>query len=127
MDAETIIAEIECLERIFAAPDTRPLSPADLIAANQRHDDMLAHSPWFRLLAELRDLLSLTGESFPSGRERHGPRFQITCAIDSEFGEEKAHRVRKSLEEEEQIDQRNLLLSSSGCESRLIRVEQTGQ
>jgi hypothetical protein len=47
MKAETI-AEIERLERIFAAPDTRPLSPSDISAANRRHDEMLAHSPWFR-------------------------------------------------------------------------------
>src|ERR1700733_1380359 len=37
MDAEQRIAEIECLERIFAVPDTRPLSPSDLSAAN-RHN-----------------------------------------------------------------------------------------
>jgi len=49
MDTEQTIAEIERLERIFAAPDTRPLSPADLSAANRRHDEMHAHSPWFRL------------------------------------------------------------------------------
>jgi len=49
MDAEYTIAEIEWLERIFATPDTRPLSQSDLLAANQRHDEMLAHSPWFRL------------------------------------------------------------------------------
>ena len=49
MDTEQTIAEIECLERIFAEPDTRPLSPSDLAAANRRHDKMLAHSPWFRL------------------------------------------------------------------------------
>jgi hypothetical protein len=49
MDAEQTIAEIEWLERIFAVPDTRPLSPSDLAAANRRHDEMLAHSPWFRL------------------------------------------------------------------------------
>lgn len=49
MNAEHIIAEIESLERIFAVPDTRPLSANDLSAANQRHDEMLAHSPWFRL------------------------------------------------------------------------------
>jgi hypothetical protein len=47
--------------------------------------------------------------------------------VDPDFGEEKAHRVRKSLEEEEQRNQRNLLLSSSGCKSRLTKVEQTGQ
>ena len=49
MDAEQIIAEIEHLERIFAVPDTRPLSASDLSAVNRRHDDMLAHSPWFRV------------------------------------------------------------------------------
>ena len=49
MNVEQIIAEIERLERIFALPDTRPLSPSDLSAANRRHDEMLAHSPWFRL------------------------------------------------------------------------------
>lgn len=49
MDAEQTIAEIEWLERIFAVPDTRPLSLSDLAAANRRHDEMLAHSPWFRL------------------------------------------------------------------------------
>jgi hypothetical protein len=47
--AEQTIAEIERLERIFAVPDARPLSPGDLAAANRRHDEMLAHSPWFRL------------------------------------------------------------------------------
>ncbi len=49
MDAEQTIAEIEYLERIFAVPDTRPLSLNDLAAANRRHDEMLAHSPWFQL------------------------------------------------------------------------------
>jgi hypothetical protein len=49
MDAEQTIAEIESLERIFAVPDARPMSPSDLAAANQKHDEMLAHSPWFRL------------------------------------------------------------------------------
>jgi len=49
MDAERTIAEIEQLERIFVLPDTRPLRPSDLAAANRRHDEMLAHSPWFRL------------------------------------------------------------------------------
>ncbi len=49
MDVEQIISEIEGLERIFAVPDTRPLSPSDLAAANRRHDDLLASSPWFRL------------------------------------------------------------------------------
>jgi hypothetical protein len=49
MDAERTIAEIESLERIFAVPDTRPMSASDLGAVNRRHDEMLAHSPWFRL------------------------------------------------------------------------------
>jgi hypothetical protein len=49
MDADQTIGEIEWLERIFAEPDTRPLSASDLSAANRRHDDKLAISPWFRL------------------------------------------------------------------------------
>jgi hypothetical protein len=49
MDADQTIAEIERLEGIYAAPDTRPLSPSDLAAANRRHDEMLANSPWFQL------------------------------------------------------------------------------
>jgi hypothetical protein len=49
MDAERTIAEIEWLERIFVAPDKRPLSVSDISAANQRHDAKLANSPWFRL------------------------------------------------------------------------------
>ena len=49
MKPEQTIAEIWWLERIFAAPDTRPLSASDLAAANRKHDQVLAHSPWFRL------------------------------------------------------------------------------
>jgi hypothetical protein len=49
MDAEQTIAEIEWLERIFSLPDIRPLSASDISAANRRHDDMLAQSPWFRI------------------------------------------------------------------------------
>jgi hypothetical protein len=49
VDADQTIAEIEWLERIFAVADTRPLSPSDISAANRRHDEMLAHSPWFQL------------------------------------------------------------------------------
>jgi hypothetical protein len=52
MNTEQTIAEIEWLERIFAAPDTRPPSPSDLLAANRKHDEMLARSPWFRLWQE---------------------------------------------------------------------------
>jgi len=49
MDVEKSIAEIERLESIFAVPDTRPLTASDLTAANRRHDEMLAYSPWFRI------------------------------------------------------------------------------
>lgn len=49
MDDERTIAEIEWLERVYTAPDTRPLSASDISAANRKHDDMLAHSPWFLL------------------------------------------------------------------------------
>jgi hypothetical protein len=49
MDAERIISEIEWLERVFRAPDTRPLNAREISAANQRHDEKLAKSPWFRL------------------------------------------------------------------------------
>jgi hypothetical protein len=49
MDIERIISEIESLERIFEAPDTRPLSASDISAANRQHDERQAHSPWFRL------------------------------------------------------------------------------
>jgi len=49
METEQIIAEIEWLERVYATPDTRPLSPSDVSAANRRHDEMNAGSPWFRL------------------------------------------------------------------------------
>ena len=49
MDIEQVIAEIESLERMFAVPDARPLSASDVSAANRRHDQMNANSPWFRL------------------------------------------------------------------------------
>jgi hypothetical protein len=49
MDTEQTINDIEWLERTFALPDTRPLCPSDLLAANRRHDETLARSPWFRL------------------------------------------------------------------------------
>jgi len=49
MDVERIIEEIEQLQEMFEAPDIRPLSASDISAANRRHDEMLAHSPWFRL------------------------------------------------------------------------------
>jgi len=49
MDAEQTIGEIEYLERLFAAPDKRPLSTSDVCAANRKHDEVLSRNPWFRL------------------------------------------------------------------------------
>jgi hypothetical protein len=49
MDVERIIDEIEQLREMFEAPDIRPLGASDISAANRRHDEMLAHSPWFGL------------------------------------------------------------------------------
>jgi hypothetical protein len=49
MDVERIIDDIEQLQEMFEAPDIRPLSANDLAAVNRRHDDALAHSPWFQL------------------------------------------------------------------------------
>jgi hypothetical protein len=49
MDVERIIDDIEQLQEMFEAPDIRPLSASDISAANRRHDEMNAHSPWFRL------------------------------------------------------------------------------
>ena len=49
MDIERVISEIESLEEMFDLPDIRPLSAADVLAANQRHDERQANSPWFRL------------------------------------------------------------------------------
>jgi len=49
MDVERIIEEIDQLQEMFEAPDIRPLSASDISAANRRHDETLAQSPWFRL------------------------------------------------------------------------------
>ena len=49
MDIERIIDDIEQLQEMFEAPDIRPLSANDISAANGRHDEMLAHSPCFRI------------------------------------------------------------------------------
>ncbi|HZR58075.1 MAG TPA: hypothetical protein VFA74_14465 [Terriglobales bacterium] len=49
MDIERIIDDIEQLQEMFEAPDIRPLSASDISAANRRHDERLASSPWFRL------------------------------------------------------------------------------
>jgi hypothetical protein len=51
MDVERIIDEIQQLQEMFEAPDIRPLSASDISAANRRHDEILAHSPWYRALA----------------------------------------------------------------------------
>jgi hypothetical protein len=49
MDVERIIEDIEQLQEMFEAPDIRPLSAADISAANRRHDEKLANSPWFQI------------------------------------------------------------------------------
>jgi len=49
MNVERIIDEIQQLEEMFEAVDTRPFSATDISAANQKHDEALACSPWFRL------------------------------------------------------------------------------
>ncbi len=49
MDIDKTIAEIEWLEWLLSLPDPRPLQASDRDAANQRHDQVLAHNPWFRL------------------------------------------------------------------------------
>ena len=49
MDVERLIDDIEQLEEMFDRPDIRPLSASDVAAANRRHDEMNASSPWFRL------------------------------------------------------------------------------
>jgi hypothetical protein len=49
MHAEKIMAEIELLEHILTLPDKRPLKMADWKVANQKHDEMYADDPWFRL------------------------------------------------------------------------------
>jgi hypothetical protein len=48
MDIERTISEIESLEDMYDMPDIRPLTAADILAANRRHDKKQANSPWFR-------------------------------------------------------------------------------
>ena len=43
------VSSSEWLERLYLLLDTRPLRLSDRCAANQRHDEMYAHNPWFRL------------------------------------------------------------------------------
>ena len=49
MDVERTIHEIQQLEEMFEAADSRPFSATDIAAANRRYDKILAHSAWFRL------------------------------------------------------------------------------
>jgi len=49
MNVEKSIAEIEWLELLYSVPDPRPLQLSDRCAANQRHDEMYANNPWFKL------------------------------------------------------------------------------
>jgi len=49
MDIERTIDDIQQLEEMFETPDIRPLNASDLSALNRRHDEKLAHSPWFQL------------------------------------------------------------------------------
>jgi hypothetical protein len=68
MDIERIIDDIEQLQEMFEAPDIRPLSASDISAANRRHDEALAQSPWFRLWQQFG--LCCRGEA------EGGPRIQ---------------------------------------------------
>jgi hypothetical protein len=49
MDVEKTITEIEWLERLYELPDPRGPRLVDREAANQKHDEMYANNPWFRL------------------------------------------------------------------------------
>ena len=49
MDVERVIDEIQQLEEMFEAPDIRPFNASHISAANRKHDERLAQSPWFRL------------------------------------------------------------------------------
>ena len=58
MDVERTIAEIECLERIFAVPDTRPLSERPLGYESEARQNARA-KPVVPVLAALWSLLPL--------------------------------------------------------------------
>ena len=74
MDAEQIIADIEQLEEMFEAPDIRPLTASDISAANRRHDEKLASSPWFRLWQHLMvSAAEPSRQYFDWGRRRASP------------------------------------------------------
>jgi hypothetical protein len=48
MNAEQIIAEIECLEQLFRLPDTRSPLNLDRTSANQKRDETYHDDPRFR-------------------------------------------------------------------------------
>src|SRR6266566_4401100 len=64
MNLEKAIAEIEWLERLYLLLDTRPLQLSDRCAANQRHDEMNANNPWFRLRKRYGDFGTLIWPHF---------------------------------------------------------------
>lgn len=69
VDAERTIADIEKLERIYALPDARPLTPNDLEAANRRHDQALAASPWFKLWQSYGICCRTEPAEYPLGKQ----------------------------------------------------------
>lgn len=77
MDVEHIIDEIEQLQEMFEAPDIRPLNANDISAANRRHDEILARSPWFRLLAAFWRLLPTRISGNPARGKRELNREEI--------------------------------------------------
>jgi hypothetical protein len=84
MDAEQCIAEIEWLERIFVVLDTRPLSTSDISAVNRRHDETLAHSPWFKLWQRYGVCYRPEAEG--------GLRLKVSdCEYQSERGDQRLH------------------------------------
>jgi len=68
MDIEQTIADIERLERMFTVPDTRPMNASDISAANRRHDQSLATSPWFRLWQDFGICCRRQPSEFPLGK-----------------------------------------------------------
>jgi hypothetical protein len=78
MDVERIIDDIEQLQEMFEAPDIRPLGASDIAAANRRHDEMNAHSPWFRLWQTMASVaeLSLRYSDCPKSRFKRSREFR---------------------------------------------------
>jgi hypothetical protein len=48
VDVERIIDDIQQLQGMFEGLDIGPRSACDILAADRRHDEMNAPSPWFR-------------------------------------------------------------------------------